>query len=123
MKIIKTERDITINGLKITIKKLPLRKIIGLLTDLQRLPEQLTNIDKLPSEKILETLPLIIAGILPAVSGVVVKAVDNPDFTEDFLMECGLDEIIELVTEILEVNNVSKIFESVKKIKGLRATQ
>jgi len=123
MKITKTEREVAINGLKITIKKLPLRKIIGLLTDLQRLPEQLTSIDKLPSEKILETLPLIIAGVLPAVSGIVVKAVDNPDFTEDFLMECGLDEIIELVTEILEVNNVSKIFESVKKIKGLRATQ
>ena len=61
MKTLETEKKITINGVKITLKKLPLRKIIGLLSDLQTLPEQVTNLDKMPSDKILETLPLLLA--------------------------------------------------------------
>jgi hypothetical protein len=124
MKTLETEKKITINGVKITLKKLPLRKIIGLLSDLQTLPEQVTNIDKMPSDKILETLPLLIAGVMPTVSGLIIKAVDQKEVTEDFLLdECGLDDNIELVTAILEVNNIAKILESIKKIKGLRTPQ
>lgn len=123
MKTLEIEKQITINGVKITLKKLPLRKIIGLLSDLQTLPEQITNIDKMPSDKILETLPLLIAGVLPTVSGLIIKAVDQKEVTEEFLLDvCGLDDNIELITAILEVNNIAKILENIKKIKGLRTT-
>ena len=110
--------------MKITLKKLPLRKIIGLLSDLQTLPEQVTNLDKMPSDKILETLPLLLAGVMPTVSGLIIKAVDQKEVTEEFLLdECGLDDNIELISAILEVNNIAKILESIKKIKGLRTPQ
>jgi hypothetical protein len=124
MKTLETEKKITINGVKITLKKLPLRKIIGLLSDLQTLPEQVTNLDKMPSDKILETLPLLLAGIMPTVSGLIIKAVDQKEVTEEFLLDdCGLDDNIELISAILEVNNIAKILESIKKIKGLRTPQ
>jgi hypothetical protein len=124
MKTLETEKKITINGVKITLKKLPLRKIIGLLSDLQTLPEQVTNLDKMPSDKILETLPLLLAGVMPTVSGLIIKAVDQKEVTEEFLLdECGLDDNIELISAILEVNNIAKILESIKKIKGLRTPQ
>lgn len=122
MKTLETEKQITINGVKIKLKKLPLRKIIGLLSDLQKLPQEITNIDTMASDKILETLPMLIASILPTVSGLIVKAVDQKEVTEEFLLDvCGLDDNIELITAILEVNNIAKILESIKKIKGLRA--
>jgi hypothetical protein len=124
MKTLETEKKITINGVKITLKKLPLRKIIGLLSDLQTLPEQVTNLDKMPSDKILETLPLLLAGVMPTVSGLIIKAVDQKEVTEEFLLDdCGLDDNIELISAILEVNNIAKILESIKKIKGLRTPQ
>lgn len=124
MKTLETEKTIKINGVKVTVKKLPLRRIIVLLGDLQKLPQEVTNIDKLPSDQILETMPLILAGVLPTVSGLIVKAVNDPKVTEEFLLdECGLDDNIELITAILEVNNIAKIIESIKKIKGLRKPQ
>lgn len=124
MKTLETEKQITINGKKITLKKMPLRKIVSLLSELQKLPETVTNLDKMPNDKILESLPLILAGVMPTVASLVIKAVDDPIVTEEFLLDkCGLDDNVELIAAVLEVNNIAKIMENVKKIKGLRNPQ
>jgi hypothetical protein len=120
MKLLGNTKKIEVNGKKITVKKLSLRKIAQLFEQLKNLPKEVTELDKMSNEQILEQLPMILASIMPAIAGVIVSAVDDKEVTEEFLLdECGLDDNLEIIKGILEVNNLDKIFLSLKSIKGI----
>lgn len=120
MKILGKTKKIEINGKKITVKKLSLRKIAQLFEQLKSLPKELTNIDQMSNEEVMQNLPMMLAGIMPAIAGIVVSAIDDKEVTEEFLLdECGLDDNLEIITAILEINNVDKIFLALKSIKGI----
>ena len=120
MKILGQTKKIEINGKKIIVKKLSLRKISQIFEKIKSLPKEITELDKMTNNQIMEQLPMIIAGIMPAIAGVVVTAVDDNEVTEEFLLdECGLDDNLEIIKAIFEVNNVDKIFLYLKSIKGL----
>jgi len=120
MKIIGQTKKIEINGKKITIKKLSLRKIAQLFEQIKSLPKEITSLDTMTNDQIMERLPMILAGLMPAIAGIIVNAVDDKEVTEDFLLdECGLDDNLELIKGLFEVNNIDKIFLYLKSIKGL----
>ena len=120
MKIIGQTKKIEVNGKKVTVKKLSLRKISQLFEQVKSLPKELTNIDKMSNDQVMEGLPMLLASIMPAIAGMVVTAIDDQEITEEFLLdECGLDDNLEIIKAILEVNNIDKIFLYLKSIKGL----
>lgn len=120
MKILGQTKKIEVNGKKITVKKLSLRKISQLFEQLKSLPKELTTIDKMSNEQILESLPMMLAGIMPSIAGVIVTAIDDSEVNEEFLLDaCGLDDNLEIIKAVLEVNNIDKIFLYLKSIKAL----
>lgn len=120
MKTIGNSKEVEICGKKITVKKLSLRKIISLIKQLKSFPKEITMIDEMKSDEIMEKLPMLLATILPSIAGIVVEAVGEDQISEDFLLdECGIDDNLDLINALLEVNNLGKIFLTIKSIKGL----
>lgn len=119
-KALKKQQKLDINGKEIVVKKLPIRKVIGLLEEIGKIPETVAGMDKMSNEQLLENLPMIIATSLPVFADVVVKAIDDENVNSDWLLdECGFDDALELIEGILEVNNVAEILNRVKKVQAL----
>lgn len=117
-------KTLTLADKKVTINKLPLKKLAETINDLSNLPDELKqtviNLDTLSNEEALAKAPMLIATALPHMAGVVAKASNSDDITEDFLLnECGLDDAIELVEAWIELNNIKGILDRVKKMQAL----
>lgn len=115
---------ITIADKKVTLTKLSIRKLAQTLNEITNLPDELkntlTNLDTLSNDQALAQFPTIIATALPHMAGMVAKACDSKEITEDFLLdECGFDDAVELVEAWLELNNIAGILERVKKMQAL----
>ena len=117
-------KTIELAGTKVTLSKLSIKKLAETINSLTNLPPELKStlvtLDKIEVDEALKQLPMIIATALPYLAGTVVKACDSKDITEDFLQEeCGLDDVVYLVEEWLELNNVRGIIDRVKKMQAL----
>lgn len=124
MKSIATEKTLDIAGKKVTVKKLPIGKLVSVLEYMGNMPEALTSLDKKSTDEIVQSLPVVIASALPFFADAIVKASDSPVITKEFLLEeCGLDDALDLVSGLIEVNNVAGIIEKLKKIKALNQPQ
>lgn len=124
MKSIATEKTLDIAGKKVTVKKLPIGKLVSVLEYIGNMPEALTSLDKKSTDEIVQSLPVVIASALPFFADAIVKASDSPVITKEFLLEeCGLDDALDLVSGLIEVNNVAGIIEKLKKIKALNQPQ
>lgn len=120
MKTIGKEQEIEVCGKKIIVKKLSLRQTIKIFNNLKKLPKEVTQMDQMKNEQILEQLPTIIASVIPMIAGTIAEVVEDEQVTEEFLLdECGLDDNLDLIKGLLEVNNLEKIFLGIKSIKGL----
>lgn len=109
---------------EILLTKLSIRKMAEVLNGITNLPDELknsiVNLDSLSNEDALVQFPTIIATALPHIAGMVAKACDSKDITEDFLLdECGFDDVVELVEAWLELNNIAGILDRVKKMQAL----
>lgn len=103
-----------------TVNKLPLGKVINLLETVEQLPKELANIDKMGESEILQNIAQLIALAIPKFVGVIVEAIDDERITKEVILnEFGFDDIVETIYTILEVNNVVKIFQTIKKIQAL----
>ena len=123
MKTLETKKTIKIQGHEIVIKKLPLGKVAELLKDIGELPKEIAGLDKMGNDQLIAQLPMIIATALPSFAKLIVKAVDDPKIDQTFIeTKCGLDEALEIISSILEVNNLAGIFATIKKIKALGTT-
>jgi hypothetical protein len=117
-------KTIKLAGKNITLTKLSIRKLADTINGLANLPDELkttlTNLDTLSNDQALAQFPTIIATALPHMAGMVAKACDSKDVTEEYLLdECGFDDAIELVEAWLELNNVVGIMERIKKMQAL----
>lgn len=117
-------RTVEIGGREITIKKLPLRKLVNLLSVLKELPDdlrnQVMNLDNLADDSFVSSIPEIVSLAMPEFAKVVVRAVDDEQITEEVLLdEFGLDEDMELIYQLLEVNNIAGIADKIKKVQAL----
>lgn len=119
-------KTIELNGHKITIKKLPIRKLVGLLEVVKTLPDsfkdQISKIDGSISDQnfIFEELPGMVVMAMDEMAKFVIKAANSDELTEEILLdELGADDGILLILEILEVNNAKVIIERIKKAAAL----
>lgn len=108
----------------VVLTKLSIRKMAEVLNGITNLPDELKNsivtLDTLSNDQALAQFPTIIATALPHIAGMVAKACDSKDVTEDFLLdECGFDDAVELVEAWLELNNIAGILDRVKKMQAL----
>lgn len=121
-------KDLTIAGHKITVKKLAIGKIVGLIESFKNLPpeikEQFANWDEgtKNEEFLFNHVPMMLTVSMPKVTEFVVKASNSKELTEQMLLEdFGIDDSLDLIHGILEVNNVNGIIDKVKKITALYA--
>lgn len=117
-------KTLTIADKEVTLQKLSIKKLANTLNELTNLPDELkntlVNLDTLSNDQALAQLPTIIATALPHMAGMVAKACDSTDITEEFLLdECGLDDAIILVEAWIELNNIQGILDRIKKMQAL----
>lgn len=118
MKAIAKERKIEVGGKELTIKKLPLRRVLKLVESIGKLPDEIAKADKISNDEMVARLPQLIATLVPQLGTSICEAVET-EITVDFLLdECALDEVAELIAVIFEVNNVAGFFGQVKKIQA-----
>lgn len=122
--LLMTETQLTLAGKKITIKKLPIRKLTDVIQRLSGLPDdlksQIANLDKESTEETLAKTPMLIATALPHIADIVALACNSDDVTADFLLdECGVDDAMELVNALIELNNIKSILDNAKKMQAL----
>lgn len=117
-------KSLKIADKSVVLTKLSIRKMAEVLNGITNLPDELknsiVNLDTLSNDQALAQFPTIIATALPHIAGMVAKACDSKDITEDFLLdECGFDDVVELVEAWLELNNIAGILDRVKKMQAL----
>lgn len=117
-------KTLKIADTNVVLTKLSIRKMAEVLNGITNLPDELKNsivtLDTLSNDQALAQFPTIIATALPHIAGMVAKACDSKDITEDFLLdECGFDDVVELVEAWLELNNIAGILDRVKKMQAL----
>lgn len=111
---------VSINGVEYAVKKMPLGKFAEVLQALEELPKQLENVDSLSTDDVVAQLPQMVATALPELTKILSIASNVPATK---IEEAGLDELTELVIAILDVNNIEKIVENIKKITARKAFQ
>lgn len=103
-----------------TVRKLPLGKVINLLQTIEKLPKEIADIDKMNESEILQNIAQLVALAIPQFIGVIAEAIDDEKITQAVILEeFGFDDIVEVVFTILQVNNVVKIFQTIKKMQAL----
>lgn len=118
------EKELDFGTIKITIKKMPLKRILSLIELIKDVPpdirENLMNIDKTTDDEFIANLPIMITSVMPQVAKVVAHACNHATVTPELLTdELGLDENLQIVETLLEVNNIKGIIERIKKIGAL----
>lgn len=122
---INIEKTLEFDGVKVTIKKMPMRKLAGLLDVLKELPQDVKtqimglNFDTMSNEEFMSQIPSMVALLMPELAHVVARACNSDVKKEVFLDELGLDDNIAVIETILEVNKIQSVLERVKKIKAL----
>lgn len=114
------EKKVKINNLEITVKKLPIGKVIKILDAVGQLPDELAITADQTNADVLKNLPVKIAMLLPQLGHIIVQAVDDPKLTKEYLIdECFFEDAITLIEAIIDVNDVEGIINRVKKIQIL----
>lgn len=122
---VKNEKTLDYGDVKVTVKKMPLRKIAGLLNIVNELPNDVKekvmglDFDKMSNEQFLSSLPEMVTLLMPELAGVVAKACNSDVKPEVFLDELGVDENIEVIETILEINKVESVMARLKKLRAL----
>ena len=112
-----TEKTITLGDSEITIKKMPLGRLVKLLAKLEKLPEKFAKLDFDANEgEILRALPGIMAQAAPeffqvmeALSGVPAEKWENT---------YGLDDAIAVLKAAFELNNFDYIKKNIQTAFG-----
>lgn len=112
---------VTINDVAYTVKKMPLGKYAQVFIVLKELPKILEDVDNFSTDEIVGRLPEMITTALPELTKVISLASDIP---EDVINEeCGLAELTDAVIAILDVNDIEKVVDNIKKIMARKAFQ
>lgn len=112
-------KSIQINETEVVIKKVPLRKVISLVDDIAHM-EEFSKLDVMKDKDFVSSLPTLIGTSFPKFADFIAKAINQEGITGDWLLDnVAVDEAIDIVEAIIEVNNVQKIVDKVKKVQAL----
>lgn len=104
--------EVKLDGLTITISKLPLGKYSELLKAIKELPKHANNFKDLDPTAALAILPEMIGDSLPDI--IRILAIATP-LTPEEIDDLGLDDVVKIVTAIIEVNNYAEVVRLAKK--------
>lgn len=107
------QKELTINERVVTVSKLPLRKYADLFGAFEELPKHLHLINGKTNEEILQNLPILIKNCYPDIVRILTIATDMEEYEVD---EMGLDDVILVVTAIMEVNEYQRVYDNIKKL-------
>lgn len=102
-----------INGKEIIVEKLKLSKYADVLNVLESIPQLINDLPNTDDDQILSAIPKLIAKALPEV--VKILEIATP-LTFEELLDLGLDEATDLLLEVIEVNNIGRVAENLKKL-------
>lgn len=111
---------VEIDNKKFEVKKLAIKDYADLMKGLGKLPDNLSLISGKSNEEIVSELPMLIGTFLPEVLEILSGAVKVPG---EELEEMGLDDIIKLTVAVYEVNNISGIVGTIKKMMARQNSQ
>lgn len=118
-------REVIVNALdrEIPIKKITLGRaadLAELIQDLRDFPKIFSSLDEYSNQKVLEHLPELINGSLAEVAKIIEFAtgIDRKD-----VLELGFDELSDIVIAVLEVNDIERIIENIKKLMARKIFQ
>lgn len=115
------EITIQINDQPLVIKKIPLGKYADILKSVKELPKHFDKINGKSDKEIIENLPFLISECMPDIVSVIhVTTGLESSYIET---ELGVDDLIEIFTALLSVNNYGKIYEKIKKGRARPDTQ
>lgn len=113
----KFEKTVTVNGKKVTIKKLVLGNYADMIGSMKEIPKILGDLKDINDEKVVEKLPQMIRlafdeliGMLSIASGVSKK---------EMITEYDLEDLTLLLRTILEVNSIDEIRKNVVGLLSL----
>ncbi|HYD35557.1 MAG TPA: hypothetical protein VD999_05795 [Vitreimonas sp.] len=101
---------------EVEIKKLPIGKYVEVLKALNNLPKEISGLENITPEGIIQRLPSIIANSFDELCKIVSIATD---MTDDEVKSISLDELTEIIITVIEVNKFASIADRVKKAFSL----
>ncbi len=113
-------KKVKIKGETYEVSKMPLRRSASLLMAIEGLPSKVQNLisseelENLDNNTILSKAPLLLAKSQDEIINLVAVA---SGIDKEVLDEGGLDDFIDVLSAVLETNNVNLIIDKVKNLK------
>jgi hypothetical protein len=106
-------KTIVLSDREVVVEKLPLKKYVDVFNAIGKLPKELEQLSGKSNEELFNEIPSLIASFLPQVVGILSVATG---LKKQEIEELGLDEATDLFVAVIEVNNVSKVVDNIKKL-------
>lgn len=118
-------REVIVNVLDrdIAIKKITLGQagdLAELVQELRDFPKIFSNLDEYSNDKVLEQLPSLVDSSLEQVAKIIEFATG---INRKEVIELGFDELSDIVVAVLEVNDIERIIDNLKKIMARKMFQ
>lgn len=116
----KKTKKVTVNGKEVTVEKMKVAQISQFLFAIDSLPEVITdimagmNLDNITDADLLAKLPKMLAHATDDVINLVSVA---SGFTTEEVNEFDFEELIDVVTAVVEINNIQVIMDKLKNLK------
>lgn len=107
-----SEKNITVNGKEITLKKIALTKYPAIISSVQDLSSHKELFGDMSQGALLSALPQIILVAQPSVIKVASTISEVP---EEEVSQWGLDDLVRVLEGVLEINNFEYIYHTLKK--------
>lgn len=96
----------------IQIKVIPIIKYPSILKKLKTIPKYLGELEGKTNNDVFAMLPDLVANCLPDVIAILSEATG---VSEDEIGQCGFDEVVEILIEVIKVNRFVEAIERIKK--------
>lgn len=108
--------EITTINKTVEVTKAPVGRFIEALKQVKEISKHLAAFSELSQASIIEKLPAMIAESYDEIARIVAIAV--PELTREEVDMLSIDELIDLIVAIIEVNEIEKLGDTIKKKLG-----
>jgi hypothetical protein len=122
----KDTKKITVNGEKVEIKKMPIRRFAELMMAVEHLPSKLQGafsaeeLENLDNQAFLMKIPALLGDSQDEIFNLVAIA---SGVEKETMLDYGLDEFLDVISAVLELNNIQAIVSKVKNMGNLLQTK
>lgn len=114
------EKTININGVDITVTKIPLGEYPKIIESLKGLAEHKEKFSDLSSESIFSALPEVLIVATPEVINLMTVITKQP---KEQIDKWGLDDHMKVLEAVFAINNYQYVYTTLKKAMGSIKTQ